>query len=135
MVGTFGYVWGAVMPKSSKVYVRASTPKVDIQHVADTAARSALDQFANSPARKEELHKIMTAAIAGTLEKFGLDPDDKASVEKFRANMIHLNTWREFTELVKVQGVGAAVSWLTKGLLIVLALGVVALFGKHLSGN
>lgn len=106
-----------------------------IQTVADAAARTALEEFANSPARKDELHQIMTAAIAGTLEKFGLDPEDKASVEKFRANMVHLNTWREFMELIKRDGIGAATSYLVKGFMIVVTLGILTLIGKHLSGN
>jgi hypothetical protein len=132
---------GAMTTKSTRSRSRArvndtAPTQPYIQTVADAAARSALDQFANSPERKEELHRIMTAAIAGTLERFGLDPDDKASVEKFRANMIHLNDWREFTQLVRTNGIGAATSWFVKGLLAVIALGLLAVMsGVKLPGH
>lgn len=111
------------------------TTPYDVQEVAQAAARTALNEFADSQDRKDELQNLMHDAINGALEKLGVNVNSVESVEKFRANMAHLQSWREFTELVKTQGIGAAVSWITKGCLLLITLGIVALLGKHLSGN
>lgn len=91
---------------------------------ASTAARAAISEFIRSP----EFAETIDATVCKTLERLGIDTRDP---EKTRRDMVSLRNWRELTEFIKREGVGAVVKWIVAGLLAAIMIGLGVFIGKH----
>lgn len=81
----------------------------------------------NAALQREQVDAVALKAISTVLTAFGIEEKDRL---EFRADLMHLRSWRKSTETVQRAGWVAIVSIIVSGFLGALWLGVKSALGK-----
>lgn len=106
-------------------------PVLTATEIALAAARQALAEFAASDKHREALRETVREAVGEALG-VRLTPEE---AEKVRRDMMHLRSWREFSDTVRQQGISAVVKWVVAGVFTVMMIGLGMKFGLKLPGQ